>query len=334
MKTVVLQSFRTTDVPIWMQRCMASVRAWAELRGYDYEFMDDRIFNLCGADYLEQVGDNKRSITNLARLELIRLRLAGQYERAAWLDADTFVFVPSAFRIDIGAGYAFSREVWVDRDKAGRIFVEDRVHNAICVFTRSQPDLDFFIRTARYIAATRQVRESFQLGVRLLSGLQYPLGFPLLQDSGMFSPAILGALVTGDDRLIEALARGHAHPVHAANLGLSLTTVNRHWAEDITMAAMDRLEQSAGDVINRFAPAPDAAATGPITSTVTVPYWREEVPSWLEEARYRLDSPARLLGRALRLLIVRFLPTRLTDKIRRVRLTISARRARRSMDRQ
>jgi hypothetical protein len=142
MKTVVLQTFRTTNVPSWMQRCMASVCAWAELHGYDYEFVDGRIFDLCGADYLAQVGDNKRSITNLARLELIRLRLAALYERAAWLDADTFVFAPAAFRMDIDEGYAFSREVWVDRDEVGRVVIFDRVHNASCVFTRGQPDLD------------------------------------------------------------------------------------------------------------------------------------------------------------------------------------------------
>jgi hypothetical protein len=309
MKTVVLQTFRTTNVPIWMQRCMASVRAWAELHGYDYEFMDDRIFDLCGADYLAQVGDNKRSITNLARLELIRLRLAGQYERAAWLDADTFVFAPAAFRMDISAGYAFAREVWVDRDRVGGTVIFDRVHNASCVFTRGQADLDFFIRTARYIAATRQIRESYQVGVRLLSGLQYPMGFPLLQDSGMFSPAILHALVNGDNELIAILARGHAHPVHAANLCLSLIGApSPFWnstPEDTAMKAMDRLEQSAGEIINRFAPPPGVAtATGPITSTTTILYRGEG-------ATYRVDSLVWLLARALRLLVARFVPVRL-----------------------
>src|SRR5271156_1012971 len=130
MKTIILQSFRTSNVPVWMQRCMASVRAWAELHGYDYEFMDDRIFDLCGADYLAQVGDNKRSITNLARLELIRLRLSGAYERAVWLDADPSVFAPAGFRVDIDTGSASAREVWVTRDEAGRTFVRHGVHNA------------------------------------------------------------------------------------------------------------------------------------------------------------------------------------------------------------
>jgi hypothetical protein len=319
MKTVVLQSFRTTNVPAWMERCMASVRAWAALHGYDYEFMDDRIFDLCGADYLAQVGDNKRSITNLARLELIRLRLAGAYERAVWLDADTFVFAPAAFRVDINRGYAFAREIWVTRTEAGGTYVRDSVHNATCVFTRGQSDLDFFIRTVRYIAATRQIRESFQVGVRLLSGLQYPLGFPLIQDSGMFSREIVRALATGDDGPIAALALGHAHPVHAANLGFSqFDPANPLWTGapddlDLVMEAMDRLEQSAGAVINGFYPSPDAsAAMAPITTTTIVPVRPED-------ASLYLYSPNWLLAGALRLLARRILPERVANALRRAR---------------
>ena len=38
MDTVVLQSFRTHDVPPWLARCMASVQAWARQEGWGYEF--------------------------------------------------------------------------------------------------------------------------------------------------------------------------------------------------------------------------------------------------------------------------------------------------------
>jgi hypothetical protein len=69
MKTVVLQTFRSHDVPPWMARCLASVRDWAAAQGYDYQFEGDSVFALCGEEYLVAVGDNKRSITNLARLE-------------------------------------------------------------------------------------------------------------------------------------------------------------------------------------------------------------------------------------------------------------------------
>ena len=44
MKTLVCQSFRTSDVPGWVTRCMKSVRGWAADRGFDYQFFDDRFF--------------------------------------------------------------------------------------------------------------------------------------------------------------------------------------------------------------------------------------------------------------------------------------------------
>jgi hypothetical protein len=294
---------------------MASVRAWAALQGYEYEFVGDEIFELCGADYLAQVGDNKRSITNLARLELIRQRLAGAYERAIWLDADTFVFAPDAFRMDIAAGYAFAREVWVARDGEGVLVVEHRVHNASCVFTRGQPDLDFLIGAARYIAATRQIEASFQVGVRLISGLQYPLSIPLLQDSGIFSPDIMHALATGDDGPVATLVRGHAHPLHAGNLCFSQLDADdprsKGVSEQLVMTAMDRLEQSGGAVMNRFLSPPSAAAAdGSITTRF--------LPRAYEIASLQINSPTWLIARALRELASRNLPVRLKRALRRV----------------
>src|SRR5580658_8048741 len=93
-RILIVQSYRTHDVPSWISRCLASVQAWALAKGYDYRLTDDSAFLLCGADYLARVGDNKRSITNLCRLELIKLALAEGYDRAIWMDADIQVFAP------------------------------------------------------------------------------------------------------------------------------------------------------------------------------------------------------------------------------------------------
>jgi hypothetical protein len=41
MKALVLQSFRTVDVPAWLSSCMHSVRQWASHNQYDYRFIDD-----------------------------------------------------------------------------------------------------------------------------------------------------------------------------------------------------------------------------------------------------------------------------------------------------
>ena len=40
----IVQSFRRREVPDWITRCLASVRAWAESRGHAYVFVDDALF--------------------------------------------------------------------------------------------------------------------------------------------------------------------------------------------------------------------------------------------------------------------------------------------------
>ena len=55
MKTLVYQSFRTSDVPGWVTRCMKSVRGWAADRGFDYQFFDNRFFEYAPDWYREKV---------------------------------------------------------------------------------------------------------------------------------------------------------------------------------------------------------------------------------------------------------------------------------------
>lgn len=301
MKTVVLQSFRTQNVPAWMTRCMASVRDWAARRGYDYEILGDEIFALCGDDYLAAVGDDKRAITNLARLELVRMRLAADCERAIWLDADIFVFAPDRLTIDIETGYAFGREAWVWLDHAGRPQTRSSVHNAALVFTRGQPDLDFLIAAIRHIACTRKVGQSLQLGVGLLSGLQFSLRFPLLDGVGVFSPAVLEALAREDEVVLSALAAAQDAEIHAANLGWSQR--DELGIDHLTLA-MDRLEQTAGGVVNKHLPRGGSLAGSapfPALPALSPPDGHFDSPAWLLRRAVRLVLPVLVLRRLRRL---------------------------------
>jgi hypothetical protein len=304
MKTLVIQTFRTTGVSEWMQRCLASVRAWSAQRGYDHEFMDDAIFALCGEDYLAQVGDNKRSITNLARLELTRLRLDENYDRVIWFDADTFIFAPEKFTITLTDGYAFAKETWLWKDESGRTRTRQSVHNAAFVFAGHHPDLDLLIQTIRHIAATRQIHSNFQVGVKLVTGLHYSLGFPLMTNTGMFSPDTVKAIATNQTATLAVLAHTHGYPIHAANLCWSLS---EDTPEATIMAAMDRLEQTHGAVINQGIARTDAAVT--LIDTV-MPTHNEHAALW------QLDSPGWLLQRALAKFAAQCLPTRATDALR------------------
>ena len=68
MKTLVYQSFRTSDVPVWVTRCMKTVRGWAADRGFDYQFFDDRFFEYAPDWYREKVKHHRLLVGDLARL--------------------------------------------------------------------------------------------------------------------------------------------------------------------------------------------------------------------------------------------------------------------------
>jgi hypothetical protein len=251
VKTVVIQSYRTHDVPDWIARCLETVRDWTARRGYDYQFADDSSFDLCGEAYLARVGDNKCSITNLSRLELLRQAHRDGYDRSVWLDADIQVFDPERFDIDFGERYAVARETWVDWAPKHRWTVRPTVNNSAMVFIRDEPDLDFLIAATRHVGVHRTITHNFQVGVSLIRGLQASLNFKLIDNSGMFSSSILYAIARGLELPLEAQARYHGAPVQAANLcgaNHSRPAID----EASIMLAMDRLSATKGDVINRW----------------------------------------------------------------------------------
>lgn len=252
MKTIVLQSYRTQNVPDWIARCLASAQAWTKQSGYDYRFVDDRIFDLCGSEYLARVGDNKRSITNLARLELTRIVLDEGYNRAIWLDADIFVFAPDALSIDVTTRYAFSKEAWITVDAAGNVACTRSINNAAFVFMRGEPDLGFLISAIRHVALHRDLKTNYQVGVFLLTGLEQTLDFTLLRTVGMLSPFMLRAIVDDNVPLLRRQAVEFGDPIFAANLCLALAGDN---SEATIAAAMDKLEATRGNVLNQYVPA-------------------------------------------------------------------------------
>ena len=70
--TIVIQTFRSHAVPPWIQRCLDSVRKWAQLHGHEYSLAGDEFYNLCGPEYLTRGSKNPQALTNLARLVATR----------------------------------------------------------------------------------------------------------------------------------------------------------------------------------------------------------------------------------------------------------------------
>lgn len=252
--TIVIQSFRKKDIPAWIQRCLDSVANWAALHGYEYCLPGDEFYELCGPDYLGRGSKNPQAITNLARLVATRQRLDAGYARAIWMDADMFVFDPASLTFDFPAaslelGYAFGREVWLSRSSNGTIQTEGPMaHNAATFFTQAAVDLDMLIELIRHIDAKRRIVSNYQVGVRLLRGLQNSLMFPTFSHAAVFSPELMRALLARDEAILRQYGRAYRYPAFAANLGLSLNC-----PEDMLWKTMDLLEEGRGEPINKFA---------------------------------------------------------------------------------
>ena len=250
-RTLVVQSFRNHEVPAWIARCMASVRAWALQRGYDYQVIGDEAFSLCGAAYLEKVGGNVRAITNLARLELVKAAHGAGYDWAVWIDADVLVFLPDAWEIDQVARYAFARETWVEFNTHERARAFSAVNNSVFVCRCGEPDLDFLIYATRHVAQHRQIGDNYQVGGDLIKGLRASLAFETLPTVGMFSNFSVLALARGADEFIAWQARLHGGPVYAANLCAS-GNYSPPVSEAEASVVIESLQSTQGEVVNRW----------------------------------------------------------------------------------
>ena len=265
MKTVVYQSFRTKDVPSWIEACLESVRQWAKLRGFEYRFYDDRFFDLVPADLRPRASAFKCVLADYARLVAARDLLAEGFERAVWVDADALVFAPESFEITNDHGYAFSREVWLDRITFGRPQFRLSVNNAVSVFCRDQKIIDFALDVADEILRGDQPLEPVSIGTDFLSKLRNAFAYPLLTQVGILGAEMAQRYLANDGRFLSAYLSFQTSPIYAANLCLSKHSGGGGVHEPVfneadTLALIKSLKADQGRSINAwFTPSPPRA---------------------------------------------------------------------------
>lgn len=221
MTTVVYQTFRTTDVPAWIERCMASVRKWAQAQGFEYRFLDDSFFQYAPEWYRSRVQNNILLVSDLARLVLAKELLDEGWDRAIWVDADVLVFAPERLRIEVDEGFAFCRELWLaPSPQPGQLAGTLRVNNAVSVFAKGNRLLDFYIDACeRIVRNAHGELNVLSVGTRFLTDLHRHLAFPLIEQVGLFSPVLMRILAEGHVAQAIRLYRQTAgSPIHAANL--------------------------------------------------------------------------------------------------------------------
>lgn len=241
MKTVVYQSHKPEGGPDWIRRCLDSVRDWAHMRGFDYRFVGDEIFDRVPDWYREKAANRIPVITDLGRLLLARDFLAQGYERTVWLDADVLVFDPDGLDIGVTEEYAFGAEIWIQQEPSGRMRAHRNVHNAISVFTAGNSFLEFYIHACLSVIGRLEGGTPPQIvGPKLLTALHNIIGFPLITDVGMLSPLVLRDIAAGSGPALDLLKEQTPGPLAAANLCSSLVGTARDGVA-VTDELMDRV---------------------------------------------------------------------------------------------
>ncbi len=248
--TVILQSHRDRGRPAWIDRCLATVRDWAEGRGHVYRFVGDEMMRAVPAPWRSATEHYPQIAADLGRLYLIRDALAAGARQAVWVDADVAVFSPPDFAPEIAASHAFGREIWIESDARGRPRARRNVHNACMAFRPDQPVLAFYIHACETILARivndgagRAVPAQI-IGPKLLNALHSITPFPLIDDVAMLSPSVVRDLAgIGDGRALACLQDDMDAPASAANLSASLLGIDD---EAMAAAVIDRLLAEPG----------------------------------------------------------------------------------------
>lgn len=217
--TVVLQSFRTRDVPAWIAACMGSVEAWAAGAGYRHERMDDAFFALAPVWARRRCAGNPYAVTDLARLAWMRRTLAKGASRVVWMDADVLMFRPARFALP-DAGHGFAREHFLAVGDDGATSITEGVNNAVMTFMHGDPMLDRYWSAAT--SALRAMPEGpvprTALGPALLERLDRAWPLTRIEGVGLYTWAILHDLAHGAGGLREEADAAMPAPPACANL--------------------------------------------------------------------------------------------------------------------
>lgn len=202
---------------------MASVRDWANDKGFGYRFEDDALFARLPEDIFEKLlgGERKHVVvaTDLARLYWLREVLESGAETALWLDADIFVCDPVRFTLP-GSLFAVGREVWVQQGSDHKLQSYKKVHNAYLLFRRDNPFLSYYLHAAEQIIRQHNGRHMVPqlIGPKLLTALHNVVQCPVAERAGMLSALVLrNVLEGGGDALRLFLQRSPECPA-AVNL--------------------------------------------------------------------------------------------------------------------
>lgn len=226
-KVLVLQSCKPGARTGWLAECMESVKVWATRLGYSYEAIGDELFDGIPADVRELLQGRGMNLADIGRATTAQRRLAaGACDKYIWIDSDVLVFDPGRLRLPLTQPVTFCREFWVMEDAQRRLERREEVNNAVCLYSRGAPFLDFYIETClRTVRREGRKLDRLALGVHLPSALHRVYKFSLVYSVPNLSPWVIRDLLAGGGPCLKILRDEHLRwntPAAAANLCCSL----------------------------------------------------------------------------------------------------------------
>jgi len=180
--------------------------------------MGDELFDGIETGLMRHIAQQRVIASDLARLQVMQEMLQAGYQRVVWLDADFLIFDPANFLLPTGE-CAVGREVWVQKDKLGKLKVYKKVHNAFLMFCRGNSFLDFYTDTAKrlLIQNTGNIPSQF-IGPKLLTAIHNVAMLPVMETAAMLSPMVIHDLLQGHGAAQELFRQHSAVLPAGANL--------------------------------------------------------------------------------------------------------------------
>lgn len=249
MKVLVYQS-HAPRVPVWISRCTATVRAWAERNDFSYRLLGDELFAGVPIE-ISLKAQSRLPMADLGRL-LWAKRLLAEWDCVIWIDADVLVFDPENLVVDLGAPYLLCRELLMKTDTGGkpRAFVG---HNpSVLMLTREGSHFltRWLTEIERHAARAAGLGDA-DLGREILRRIVKRDRIHAIETVGHFNVAVLKELHGRRGPVLSAMMQANGAPFAAANL-----CGHYPLPAAVYTRIVDRLMEDAGAVVNDLLSAP------------------------------------------------------------------------------
>lgn len=228
--TLVIQSHRSPLPLPWLEHCIASVKTWSDLNGFDYRWLGDELFDGLSAQQRQKTENQKVIATDLGRLKRLQEALAEGYDTVIWCDADFMIFDPQQFALPPSCSYGFGREIWVQThpNHSKKLKTYTKIHNAFMFFRAGNSFLNFYHDSAQALLdQTSGPMPPQFIGPKLLTAIHNVVQCPVVETAGMLSPLILKDILAGGGKALtlfkEKTRLKTSQPMAAANLCSSLS---------------------------------------------------------------------------------------------------------------